>query len=104
MFEVVIFGVVALAIALVGWLAWPVSDVLDLAPAPSRLRVPGLLMLVGGAIIFGWSILSGNSIDADGVMQDQNMRAVQFVSGCFLWLSGIILVSAAAITDAVNRR
>ncbi|MCX7284361.1 MAG: hypothetical protein NTX28_10010 [Novosphingobium sp.] len=100
MSEAVVFGILALAIVLVGWLAWPEADELDLAPKPSRLRLPGLLMLVCAAILLGSSILATSASE----IEDQNMRAVQFMGGCFLWLSGIILVSAAAITDTINRR
>jgi hypothetical protein len=98
------FGVVALLAIGIGWLAWPQPDELDLAPQPSRLKMPGIAMTAGGLGFCAWSIWSSSEGESLATLDSLAPQAALFVGGCLLAVSGIILVAAAAIVDAIHNK
>lgn len=96
------FGVVALLAIGIGWLAWPQPDELDLAPKPSRLKVPGIVMALSGVALCAWSVWSSYGGENLATLDSLAPQAALFVGGCLLTLSGIVLVAAAAIVDAIH--
>jgi hypothetical protein len=98
----IFLAVVAAIVIAVGWLAWPESEELDLAPRPSRLKFPGILVAVSGLALSAWGIWSTVSAEELLSFELAAPLAAMFVGGCTMVVAGVVMLAAAAIVDAVN--